>query len=414
VSRRALLVAALAGATGIVASGEPATLVWHLQAPDGRVLASHHADLAFNPASVVKIATTLWALERLGPDHRFETRFVARGGKVDGSSTLCGSLTVEGGYDPDFHIENAWLVARALNAGGIRSIEGDLVVDSRFSLGWEGGSGAPRATEAARAREMERRLRKALDPARWDAASRRAVQALERRLGREAAAERPALVLAAGDVLPAADLPETVFSVAHSSNPLHATLKRFNTWSNNDIERLGRVLGPAEDLAAFVGARLPGQADLPRFQTLSGLGTNRMTAEGVVGLLDELRRSTSRRGLDVSDLLPVAGCDPGTLEHYPRLAQHLAGRLVAKTGTLTSTDGGVAVLAGYLRRSDGDRPFCVAAPGSGSDLLGARRAIEDVVLDWAVGSGGPDRPGSCGEPPAFPDSYATVEIVTEP
>src|SRR5262249_17394448 len=45
-----------------------------VEAEDGRVLASVVADRAVHPASVTKVATTLALLERLGPDHRFETR----------------------------------------------------------------------------------------------------------------------------------------------------------------------------------------------------------------------------------------------------------------------------------------------------------------------------------------------------
>src|ERR1041384_2634581 len=38
------------------------------------VFASHNADTTFNPASLVKLSTTLVALQRLGKDYRFETR----------------------------------------------------------------------------------------------------------------------------------------------------------------------------------------------------------------------------------------------------------------------------------------------------------------------------------------------------
>src|SRR3712207_5212044 len=40
-----------------------------IEAMDGkRVFASHNADTTFNPASIVKLATSLIALRRLGPD----------------------------------------------------------------------------------------------------------------------------------------------------------------------------------------------------------------------------------------------------------------------------------------------------------------------------------------------------------
>jgi hypothetical protein len=75
-------------------------------------------------------------------------------------------------------------------------------------------------------------------------------------------------------------------------------------------------------------------------------------------------------GLRIDAVLPVAGCDPGTLRNYDDLA---AGAVVAKTGSLKRTDGGVAVLAGVARTVRGDRFFCVAAPRAGGRLRGARR-----------------------------------------
>ena len=61
----------------------------------GRVFASHNADTTFNPASLVKLATTLVALKRLGPDYRFVTRVYADG-SVDASGTLGGNLYLAG------------------------------------------------------------------------------------------------------------------------------------------------------------------------------------------------------------------------------------------------------------------------------------------------------------------------------
>ena len=44
-------------------------------APDGHILAGVNVDLALLPASILKLLTTLAALEKLGPDYRFRTDF---------------------------------------------------------------------------------------------------------------------------------------------------------------------------------------------------------------------------------------------------------------------------------------------------------------------------------------------------
>ena len=91
----------------------PVDLVWHVETLEGTILDSKRADEPINPASVVKVGTTLWALEALGPDARFETRVYARGAVDKARKTVLGDLVVQGGNDPDFHQENAFLMALA-------------------------------------------------------------------------------------------------------------------------------------------------------------------------------------------------------------------------------------------------------------------------------------------------------------
>src|SRR6185436_3081348 len=118
----------------------PLDLVWHVETLDGAVLDSKSADSPINPASVVKVATSMWALEKLGPDYRFETRVLTRGHVDPVKGTLAGSLAFEGDGDPDFQCENAFLIAKAHNDMGIRRVTGGLVVGRKFWMGWEGGS----------------------------------------------------------------------------------------------------------------------------------------------------------------------------------------------------------------------------------------------------------------------------------
>ncbi|SMO51119.1 D-alanyl-D-alanine carboxypeptidase/D-alanyl-D-alanine endopeptidase [Paracoccus laeviglucosivorans] len=61
-----------------------------IDAASGQMLASRHADRMMAPASTLKVATALYTLERLGPQHRFTTR-VWRDGDT---------LILAGGGDP--------------------------------------------------------------------------------------------------------------------------------------------------------------------------------------------------------------------------------------------------------------------------------------------------------------------------
>ncbi|MCP3978068.1 MAG: hypothetical protein GY716_01885 [bacterium] len=383
--------------------------MWHAVDATGRVMTSRLADRPVNPASVIKVATTLWALETLGPTHRFTTRFELHGSFDERSGTLDGDLVVRGGADPDFQVENAFLVARRLNRFGVREVTGRLRVDAEFWIGWEGGS-ARKERSAARRRElMATRLRRALDPHRWDPATRDLFAEFEAR--HAGAALSPGSVVVRGGIGGPTDVtPGRVASVEHRSNPLVVTLKRFNAYSNNDIERLGDSLGSPVELAAFLGPRVKGSGPALRIETLSGLGSNRLTSRQIVRLFDDLRSTARRLDTRVQDLLPIAGCDPGTLEKFPRLTEIQAGELVAKTGTLGSTDGGVSALAGFGRGPQGPVTFCVVAPRSGSRLNRARADQESWLLELLSPDGLPRRT-SCGEPVVFSDDQASLRTI---
>jgi len=390
-------------------------LVFLVATAEGDPLEAREPDQPFNPASVVKVATTLWALERLGPDHRFETRFAIAGRLEPSDGIVDGDLLVEGGGDPDFHVENAYLVARALNRLGVREVRGALRVDDRFWIGWEGGSERRLKDPDRRAREMARRLRDALDPARWSNAERRAIDAFLNRRG--LAGETPPRVLVRGEperlVWDPDASPAARELVRHRSNRLAATLKRLNSYSNNDIERLGLALGEPAALTRFLSERWGIEPDRVRLETLSGLGSNRLSATSIVRLLNDLERSCADAGLRVADLLPVAGCDPGTLSHFPELDNGpVTGALTAKTGTLDRTDGGVAVLAGYLDTRAGERLFCVAMANAAGRLKAARRAQERWLLEVVTRNGGAVAK-ECPAPLSWSDSDARIESVAE-
>ena len=91
-----------------------------VEGEDGTVLVSEAASRAVHPASVSKIPTTLALLQKLGPEYRFDTRFLAGGPIAAGE--LLGPLVVDATGDPYFVDENALLVARGLRDLGLRRV----------------------------------------------------------------------------------------------------------------------------------------------------------------------------------------------------------------------------------------------------------------------------------------------------
>ena len=98
----------------------------------GEKLLSYNVDGLFNPASVVKLATSEVALERLGPDFRFSTAFFTNGGVDTVNGELYGDLIILGSGDPSMTTENAFHIARELRSRGIRRIKRNIVVKGPY------------------------------------------------------------------------------------------------------------------------------------------------------------------------------------------------------------------------------------------------------------------------------------------
>ncbi|QFU07532.1 D-alanyl-D-alanine carboxypeptidase DacB precursor [Rhodobacteraceae bacterium THAF1] len=92
----------------------------------GRIIEAHQPLLPLPPASTAKALTTLWALERLGPTHRFTTRLLATGPVVDGR--IDGDLVLAGGGDPTLDTDALMEMASALKDMGVREVAGNLKV----------------------------------------------------------------------------------------------------------------------------------------------------------------------------------------------------------------------------------------------------------------------------------------------
>jgi D-alanyl-D-alanine carboxypeptidase/D-alanyl-D-alanine-endopeptidase (penicillin-binding protein 4) len=89
---------------------------------------AHRANVAVNPASVAKLATTFAALELLGPAYAWSTPVYVDGVVRDG--TLQGNLHIKGNGDPKLVAERVWLLLRRVQGLGIRNIAGDIVLDT--------------------------------------------------------------------------------------------------------------------------------------------------------------------------------------------------------------------------------------------------------------------------------------------
>ncbi|MGM0552859.1 MAG: D-alanyl-D-alanine carboxypeptidase/D-alanyl-D-alanine endopeptidase [Pseudomonadota bacterium] len=100
---------------------------------DGMVLARLNAGQSFNPASTIKLATTLAALDQLGPHYTWTTEVWATREIRDG--ILPGDLVIRGTGDPGMTMEEHWRMLGRLRQVGLQHVAGDVILDaSHFRL----------------------------------------------------------------------------------------------------------------------------------------------------------------------------------------------------------------------------------------------------------------------------------------
>ncbi len=96
----------------------------------GEPLLAWNEDVPRNPASVVKLLTTLVALDVLGPAYTWRTEVYLVGELDDG--ILDGDLLLKGYGDPWLVTERVWQMVREVRQRGIQEITGDLLIDDSY------------------------------------------------------------------------------------------------------------------------------------------------------------------------------------------------------------------------------------------------------------------------------------------
>jgi serine-type D-Ala-D-Ala carboxypeptidase/endopeptidase (penicillin-binding protein 4) len=316
-----------------------------------RLFASHNADQVFNPASLIKLATSLVALKKLGADYRFRTR-VYTDGETDDAGTLHGQLYVIGG-DPNFGDAAAAVIGNELRARGIKRVEGAINVSPDFCFNY---------SESA-----------------------------------EESAERLVRALHLGDARTGlSGEPVSGLLFAFSAYELRDVLLYMNAHSSNFVaERVGALIGGAAGVQQFLidDLRLP--PDQVTISRVSGREHNRLTPRGMLAVIRALVEETKRQGLEPADIMPVASDDSGTLRRR-LMGTPLEGAVIAKTGTLTAeVDGGMASLAGIVYTEDaGMVLFAIFDQGN---RISDHRQMEDQLLAEVITTQA--RPRPFGIPP---------------
>lgn len=328
---------------------------------DGRVVVDRKADTPFAPASVMKLATAIGALEILGPDYRMQTKFVTNGkfsnGIVDGDLYVIGGgdpLITTKGYksvfdDPDQVLEPMTDLVNKLKEKGVKEVRGAIIGDDsryenvRWIPSWPtryqiGGTVSPLSalvvndgnTGYTETPDEPTTNRKAGDPPLLFVQTLKTLLNQngitangEARTGRTPDEVKEITVF---DSLPMVDIVNEM--LANSDNTTAELVLREIGAQNSGQGSTAAGIAAVRDVLTQKSIPLDG------FVQVDGSGldlTNRMSCRTALALYEVIDTYP-----DVTSKLPVAG-RTGTLRK--RMLQiEATGKVVAKTGTLNSVN----------------------------------------------------------------------------
>jgi D-alanyl-D-alanine carboxypeptidase/D-alanyl-D-alanine-endopeptidase (penicillin-binding protein 4) len=330
---------------------------WSFTVADGsgRLLADLNGTQPRKPASNQKLLSTAYALDRLGPDYRLNTRLWR---------LADGSLRLTGQGDPDLALPQLQRIAKlALASGGSSGTPAGPVnlqlaeepPAGWWPAGWLAGDryqayGAPITRLAITSN--------AIDAAVMNPTGR--LQTLLQRSFRQQGGTVQLRVVPGGGALPS----DAVLLHEEPSTDMHGLLSLANTESHNfTAEVLLRQAADTWDLAEAARRQTDwlAQQGLPMagVQVRDGSGldrSNRLTSRLLTALL--LRMDNHPYARDYVGSMAIMG-QRGTLRNLFK-GTSLDGQVFGKTGTLT----GVRSISGIVQTRDGIRYFSAISNGA--------------------------------------------------
>jgi D-alanyl-D-alanine carboxypeptidase/D-alanyl-D-alanine-endopeptidase (penicillin-binding protein 4) len=371
--------------------------LWLESATSGH-LASFNGKTAAIPASVTKVATSLAAVQKFGPFHRFRSSTVSFRGRIDGD-TLRGDVIIDHGAGPYFLETDAASLMQLLSEHGIRQVTGRLVFTGP---GLEEANGLGRVQTVSTGSAPQTRGWIGQD----ELAELLAGQGVAVATGGESDPQslrysevgHATAQVRVGGIATAASLDPRhgAMTVAGSyeSAPLYQILLEMNAPSDNDKAWwLARQVGGGALVESYIHQATQRHGfTIPReeLHIADGAGysyKNRMSPRAAVQIVKALERVLENNGLRLADVMAIGGRD-GTIASRGLLG----GGVAAKTGSLPN--GGVSTLAGVTTTQQHEKIyFAIFNDGAGpADMRPLRRAQDRLVAAiQQVYGGAPDQ-----------------------
>lgn len=297
-------------------------------------------------ASVTKLLTSLWAIERLGIDFKYETKLYLKD----------GNLHIAGSVDPFLGNEKMFFLLSQLNDLGIRKF--DTVTFDKyiqiFPKAQDYTDEYPLITRATNAQN----LKMYFNTKSWSSELKaeyvriaglhpnRFRKSVQFEMGMAQYVDRNPYEF---------DRDAKILTL--SSPALYKYLKEINVQSNNyAAQTIFLRLGGADAMEKFLSDRFNKTLDSIYLYTGSGLPLikngermdNYANCQIMVELISALKTSVINKGRALKDVLAVPGSDAGTFANRPFPDQY-KNSFLAKTGTLMHT----STLAGAMSTRDG-------------------------------------------------------------
>lgn len=345
------------------------------------VIEGKNVEMRVRLASVSKLLVTLWAVDKLGVNHKYDMKLFIKN----------NNLHIQGSFDPFLANEKMFYLLSQLNEQGYKkfdtiTFDKNVIVfpDAHYLI-----DEYPSVSPAA----VTRHLKNYFNTKSWSEDTK-TEYATFRNLAKKGRfvdeINFEATEVKFSEVNPLEnDADAKVLTL--SSPALYKYLKEMNIKSNNYVsETIFRHLGASSKFEQYLKESFNLDTDQIRFFTGSGLPAridgvrkdNYASCTITMNLITELKRKVEEQEREMEDIVAVPGSDGGTFRNRIFPADY-KNSFVAKTGTLMHT----STLAGMMNTQNGISFFGIF--NQSTDIAGSKTVQNNMVKSIMTEMGGP-------------------------
>ncbi len=338
-------------------------------------------DMRIRLASVSKLLTSLWAVDKLGMEYKYDMKLFIKG----------KNLHIQGAYDPFLGNEKMFYLVSQLNQLGYTSFDTitfdkNLLIDP--DVAYESDE-YPTMNSVTNGRNVKRYF----NTATWSADTKEEYANYYALAKAGRFVKTPTFTVTNVQYVEANPFKDDAEAkvLTLSSPALYKYLKEMNIKSNNTVaETVFRQLGGLPEFQKYMSDRYKLTTDQIQFFTGSGLPNtingvrkdNYATCSVMLNLISSLKETVEKQGHEIEDLVAVPGSDGGTFRNRIISADY-KNSFVAKTGTLMHT----STLAGAMNTQKGFSFFGIF--NQSTDISGSKIVQNSMVKSIMTEMGGP-------------------------